>query len=218
AVDYAPLEPVVSMERALDPSSPSLFEELGDNVVYHDVSSWGSVDDAFSRADRVISRSFRQHRISHVPLEPRGGVASYDPVSGTLTYEVAHKRPHALKLTLSGLLGIPFGDIRVIARDIGGAFGSKGQMTREDVAVCAAAKIVGRTVKWVEERSENLLTAGHARDETLDVDAAVTNDGRLLGLRVRMVMDQGAYPMPAFPSSLFPLIVKFLLPGAYRMD
>jgi carbon-monoxide dehydrogenase large subunit len=121
-------------------------------------------------------------------------------------------------MAMSALLGIPFGDIHVVARDIGGAFGSKGQVTREDVTVCAAAKLLGRPVKWVEERSENLLAAGHARDETLAVDAAVTRDGRLLGLRVDMVLDQGAYPMPPFPSSLFPLLVRTLLPAAYKLE
>ena len=73
-------------------------------------------------------------------------------------------------------------------------------------------------MKWVEERSENLLAAGHARDETLDVEAAVTRDGRLLGFRVRMVLDQGAYPMPPFPTSLFPLLVRTLLPAAYKLE
>ncbi len=216
--DYEPLQPVVRIEHALDPTRPPLFDELGDNLVFRDRSAWGDVDDAFARAEVVVSRSFSQHRISHAPLEGRGGVATYEPVTGCLTYEIAHKRPHSLRLAMSTLLASPYGDIRVVARDIGGAFGSKGQVTREDVALCAAAKVVGGSLKWVEERSENLLAAGHAREETMEVDAAVTRDGRLLGLRVRMVLDQGAYPMPPFPSSLFPLLVRTLLPGAYKLD
>jgi carbon-monoxide dehydrogenase large subunit len=217
-VDVEPLPPVVRIDDALDPTSSPLFDELGDNVMFRETKAWGPVDEAFDAADLVVSRHFTQHRISHAPLESRGGVASYEPVTGRLEYEIAHKRPHSLRMAMSGLLGIPFGDVHVVARDIGGAFGSKGQVTREDVAVCAAAKLLGRPVKWVEERSENLLAAGHARDETLAVDAAVTRDGRLLAIRVRMVLDQGAYPMPPFPSSLFPLLVRTLLPAAYKLD
>ena len=186
-VDYEPLRAVVRMDDALDPASPPLFDDLGDNLVFHDTSVWGPVDEVFARADLVVSRQFTQHRISHAPLEGRGGVASYESVTGRLEYEIADKRPHSLRLAMSTLLGIPYGDIHVVARDIGGAFGSKGQVTREDVALCAAAKLLGATVKWVEERSENLLAAGHAGDETLDVEAAVTRDGRVLGFRVRMV-------------------------------
>ena len=217
-VDYEPLRAVVRMDDALDPGSPPLFEDLGDNLVFHDTSVWGPVDEVFARADLVVSRQFTQHRISHAPLEGRGGVAAYEPVTGRLEYEIAHKRPHSLRLAMSTLLGIPYGDIHVVARDVGGAFGSKGQVTREDVALCAAAKLLGATVKWVEERIENLLAAGHARDETLDVEAAVARDGRVLGFRVRMVLDQGAYPMPPFPSSLFPLLVRTLLPAAYKLE
>jgi carbon-monoxide dehydrogenase large subunit len=217
-VDVEPLPPVVRIDDALDGASAPVFDELGDNVMFRDTQVWGPVDDAFARADLVVSREFTQHRISHAPLESRGGVASYEPVTGHLEYEIAHKRPHSLRMAMSGLLGIPFGDVHVVARDIGGAFGSKGQVTREDVTVCAAAKLLGRPVKWVEERSENLLAAGHARDETLAVDAAVTNDGRLLAIRARMVLDQGAYPMPPFPSSLFPLLVRTLLPAAYKLE
>jgi carbon-monoxide dehydrogenase large subunit len=217
-VDVEPLPPVVRIDDALDPTTPAVFEELGDNVVYHETKVWGPIDEAFANADVVVSRSFTQHRISHAPLESRGGVASYEPVSGRLEYEIAHKRPHSLRMAMSTLLGIAYGDIHVVARDIGGAFGSKGQVTREDVAVCAAAKLLGRQLKWVEERNENLLAAGHARDEQLDVDAAVTRDGRVLAFRVRMVLDQGAYPMPPFPSSLFPLLVRTLLPAAYKLD
>ncbi|HZP30259.1 MAG TPA: xanthine dehydrogenase family protein molybdopterin-binding subunit [Acidimicrobiia bacterium] len=217
-VDVDPLPAVVRIDDALAPGSPPIFEDLVDNVVFRDTTAWGPVDDVFGKADLVVSRSFTQHRISHAPLESRGGVASYEPVTCHLEYEIAHKRPHSLRMAMSALLGIPFGDIHVVARDIGGAFGSKGQVTREDVAVCAAAKLLGRAVKWVEERSENLLAAGHARDETLAVDAAVTRDGGLLGIRARMVLDQGAYPMPPFPSSLFPLLVRTLLPGAYKLE
>jgi carbon-monoxide dehydrogenase large subunit len=217
-VDYEPLGPVVTMDRALDPSSPPLWAELGTNVAYNDMSTWGDVESVFAAADHVITRRFVQHRYSHAPMEPRSGVADYDAATGQLLYEPSHKRPHSLKLAVSGLLGIPFPDVRVVSRDIGGGFGSKGQVTRDDIALCAAARILGRPVRWVETRTENLTVAGHAREETLEVDAAVTADGRVTGLRVRMVLDAGAYPMLPFPASFFATLVGVLLPNAYKVD
>jgi carbon-monoxide dehydrogenase large subunit len=216
AVDYEPLPAVADAEGALSPDAAPVWDELGDNLAISETSAWGDVDAAFASADRVVSRRFVQHRISHAPLEPRAGIASYD--GRTLRYEASHKRPHPMKLALSGLLGIPFPDIHVHAGDIGGGFGSKGQTTRDDIALCAVAKILRRPVKWVETRSENLMVAGHAREETLELDAAVDPDGRVRGLRVRMLLDSGAYPMLPFPASFFATLVKMLLPNAYRID
>ncbi len=106
---------------------------------------------------------------------------------------------------------------RVTAQDIGGAFGVKVLPTREDVAVLAAAVDLGRSVKWIEDRNEHLLIAGQAREETLDVEAAVRDDGTLLGLRVHMTMDQGAYPAFPFSAAMYPLLIRTMLPGPYRV-
>jgi carbon-monoxide dehydrogenase large subunit len=216
-VTYAPLPAVADIGTALDAASAPLWDELGTNVAVEETSSWGDVDAAFSAADVIVERRFVQHRISHAPMEPRSGIATYDPGSGRLHYEAAHKRPHPLRLAMSQLLGLSFGDVHVVSGDIGGGFGSKGQLTRDDVALCATAKLLGRSVRWVETRGENLTVAGHAREETLDVAAAVTTDGRILGLRVAMVLDAGAYPMLPFPASFFATLVKMLLPNAYRV-
>jgi carbon-monoxide dehydrogenase large subunit len=217
-VDVEPLPAVVTVDQALDERA-LLWDELGTNVLGRDAASFGPVDELFAAASRVVTRRYALHRVCHAPLEPRAGVAEYDPASGRLTYEASHKRAHVLKLALSGLLGLPFPDVHVRCGDIGGGFGSKGQTTREDVALCAVAKLLpGRPVKWVETRSENLMTAGHARDEDLEVDAAVEPDGRVRALRVRMRMDAGAYPMAPFPPTLFATLVKTLLPNAYRLD
>jgi aerobic carbon-monoxide dehydrogenase large subunit len=106
---------------------------------------------------------------------------------------------------------------RVTAQDIGGAFGVKVLPTREDVAVLAAAVDLGRSVKWIEDRNEHLLIAGQAREETLDVEAALRDDGTLLGLRVHMTMDQGAYPAFPFSAAMYPLMIRTMLPGPYRV-
>ncbi|MDE0235745.1 MAG: xanthine dehydrogenase family protein molybdopterin-binding subunit [bacterium] len=218
-VDYDPLPAVVDMHAASTSDAPLLFEELGTNVVYETAQSWGpDIEQTFTAADHVFTRTFSQHRFGHAPLEGRVMVASYTPSDGRLEIDIATKRPHAVKLNLAGLLNIPFGNIRVRTGDIGGAFGSKGQVGREDISVAAAAKMLGAAVQWTEDRTENLQMAGHGREEDLIVEIAVTNDGTLLGIRADMTMDQGAYPMPPYPSSLFCNLVKMLIPNAYRLE
>ena len=218
-VAYDPLPAVVDMHAASESDAPLLFEELGTNVVYETDQAWGAdIEQTFADADRVFTRTFTQHRFGHAPLEGRVMVASYTPSDGRLEIEIATKRPHAVKLNLAGLLNIGFGNIRVRTGDIGGAFGSKGQVGREDISVAAAAKMLGATIQWTEDRTENLQMAGQAREEDLVVEVAVKSDGTLVGIRADMTMDQGAYPMPPYPSSLFCNLVKMLIPNAYRLD
>ena len=101
--------------------------------------------------------------------------------------------------------------------DVGGSFGQKAYISREDVAVCAAGMLLGRPVKWVEDRVENLQAAGQAREERFDVEAAYDDDGTVRAVRVDMVFDQGAYQLTNLPPTIFPTIVRVLFPGAYRL-
>ena len=127
---------VVAMEHAAEPASAPLWEELATNVATENVMTWGDGRRGVRRRRPVVSRGrYVQHRISHAPMEPRSAIAAYDAGSGRFEYEVAHKRPHPLKMTFSQLLGIPFPDVHVSTGDIGGGFGSKGQITRDDVAL-----------------------------------------------------------------------------------
>jgi carbon-monoxide dehydrogenase large subunit len=217
-VEYEPLEPVVTMEQAADPERSALFEDVGTNVVYTEAMDFGEPDRAFADAARVVSVSIDSARVTHVPMEGRGGVADYRPGTGELTYEAASQAPHVLRQALAGLLGHPADRIRVTIPDIGGAFGQKAGCFREDLAVCAAARMLGRPVKWIEDRVENLAAAGQAREETIAVRAAVKDDGTILGLDVKMRLDQGAYPAIGTPSVLFGWIVRTMLPNAYRIE
>ena len=101
--------------------------------------------------------------------------------------------------------------------DVGGSFGLKSHPSREDVAICLASMLIARPVKWVEDRVENLVSAGHARDERIEVEAAVDADGVLIGLRAKLSMDAGAYPLLNIPLNLFANIIKILLPGTLRL-
>jgi carbon-monoxide dehydrogenase large subunit len=216
-VEYDPLPPVPDATTALGPGAPLLYDELGDNIAYSDRWDYGDVGAAFAAADRVVRETFRQHRHANVPMETRGGLAAFAPATGQLVYYASHKAPHALRHQLALLLDHPEHRINVICGDVGGAFGQKGPTSREDVALCAAARSLGRPVKWIEDRVENLTNGGQAREDTLEVEAAVRGDGTILGLKVRMTMDQGAYPGLPIPISMFPSLVRLLLPGAYRI-
>jgi aerobic carbon-monoxide dehydrogenase large subunit len=215
-VDYEPLPPVATYEAAMDPSSPALFEDLGDNVVYTSSQEIGDVEGAFAEADRVIEATLRQHRVANSPMETRGAVADYDPGSQELTYHAATQGPHGLRLQLAETLGHPVERIRVVSGDVGGAFGLKAGVFREDVCLAAASKHLARPIKWIEDRNEHLLASGHAREEMIEAQVAVKEDGTLLGIKAKLVMDGGAYPAVPFCTSAFTQLIQMLLPGPYR--
>lgn len=217
AVEYDPLPPVVDPVESTSPAAPLLYDEAGSNIVYRSHRTDGDPTQAFAAAASVIRETFVQHRHANVPMEGHGGVASFDPASGGLDYLVSHQNPHAVSSGVAKLLRLPPGSVRVRCGDIGGAFGQKGHLLREDVAVCAAARALHRPVKWVEDRLENLAFGGQAREERMEVEAAVDERGVLLALNVKMLLDQGAYPLSGFAAAAITNLVRVLLPGAYRL-
>ena len=218
-VEYEPLPAVTSAEASLDPDSPRLFEDLEDNVMFRmgEGIHWGDINGAFADADRVIRETFRQHRRANVPMETRGGVADFDPATGNLTCHAMTQALHQYRMQMAKVLRHPLDRIHVLIGDVGGSFGLKAYVPREEIAIAMASKQLGRPVKWIEDRNEHLLASGHAREETVEVEAAVKDDGTVLGLRARLVMDQGAYPVFPYPSSLMVNLINTLLPGPYRL-
>jgi carbon-monoxide dehydrogenase large subunit len=217
-IDYDPLLAVAGLGDALDPRSPPLFEELGDNVLLTNPPvTYGDVDAAFAEADRVVTATLQQHRVANVPMETRGAVADYDPSSGELTFHASTQTPHGLRMQLASTIGHPMERLRVLNSDVGGSFGLKGGVYREDFCVALAAKQLHRPVKWIEDRAEHLLASGHAREETVEAEFAVKNDGTLLGIKIKLVLDAGAYPRVPVPATRFPDIIQRMLPGPYRL-
>jgi len=216
-VDYEPLETVASIEQAEDPARPSLFDDTDSNLLYTEATDYGDPDGAFAGA-RVVRASFAPARVAHVPMECRGGVADHHPGTGELVYYATTQSPHALKLGLSGVLSQPAEKLRVITPDVGGAFGQKAMLNREDIVVCAASKLAGRPVKWVEDRIENMTAATHARSETVEIAAAIDDDGAILALDVNLKIDVGAYPALPFPPSFLGPIVRTMVTGPYRIE
>jgi aerobic carbon-monoxide dehydrogenase large subunit len=217
AVEYEDLPPVTNASFALDPASPPLFANLGDNIALpHSRSEFGDVPATFANADRVADFHIDVHRHQNVPMEGRGCVASYDADLGFMTVYAATQSVHVTKIATAMRLGMEQDKVRVLAGDIGGSFGLKIGASREELAVAAASRDLGRPVKWVEDRGENLTTSGQAREESFDVRAAVSDDGDLLGLDVKMVVDTGAYPGMGMGATV-PSIVQAMFPGPYKL-
>jgi carbon-monoxide dehydrogenase large subunit len=215
-VDYDDLPPVVDTVFALDPSSPPLFENLGDNIARpHSRSESGDVGSTFANADRIFEFHIDVHRHQNVPMEGRACVASYDADQDVMTFYAATQGVHVARSAVATRLGMEPGQVRVLAGDIGGSFGLKIGASREELAVAAASRLIGRPVKWVEDRGENLTVSGQAREESFDVRAAVSNDGDLLGLDVKMVIDTGSYPGMGV---MVPDIIQGMLPGPYKLE
>jgi aerobic carbon-monoxide dehydrogenase large subunit len=214
-VEYDEVPPVTNASFALDPASPPLFANLGDNIARpHSRSESGDVSATFADADRVFDFRIDVHRHQNVPMEGRACIASYDADRGLMTVHAATQSVHVTRLAVAMRLGLEQDQVRVLAGDVGGSFGLKIGASREELAVAAASRALGRPVKWVEDRGENLTTSGQAREESFGVRAAVSCDGDLLGLDVNMVIDTGAYPGMGV---MVPGSVEGMIPGPYKL-
>jgi len=216
--DYEMLDPIVTYADALDPSRPAIFEDCGDNIAFTTEMVIGDIDAVFARADRVISTTISVHRHQNVPMEGRGSIASWDPAAEQLTVHTSTQSPHATRMLLPAQIDLPIEKIRVVAGDVGGAFGLKTGLFREDVALIVATMDLGRPVKWIEDRAEHLSSSGQAREEMADLEAAVTNDGRLLGVKMDVKLNSGAYPCDPFPGAMMVASISGSFQGPVKIE
>jgi carbon-monoxide dehydrogenase large subunit len=216
--DIEMLDAVVDYDDGLDPTKPPLFDELEDNVAFTSESALGDIDDAFARADRVVRTSVWVHRHQPVPMETRGMIASYDPSTEQLTIHASTQSPHMIRILLPGQVNVPFEKIRVLADDVGGGFGLKNGVQRDEVAVVAATIDLGRPVKWIEDRVEHLAVGGHAREEGAEIEAAVTAEGVLLGVKLDVRLNLGAYGSDPFNASIFSTAASGAFQGPTRLE
>ncbi len=191
-VEYQALPAVVDAEKAIEPGAPLAREELDSNICYVATKKGGDVDKAFAEADHIVRMHIASPRLVALTLEPRGVVAKPEPI-GDLTVWLSAQAPHRVRADLSTALGFPEHRIRVIAPDVGGGFGSKGPLYREYVLACHLALKLNRPVKWISARSEDFLTMTQGRDQAMTSELAVKRDGTLLGIKVRVVANLGAY-------------------------
>jgi carbon-monoxide dehydrogenase large subunit len=203
SVDYEPRAAVVTVEAAL---------AAGD-VIVRRAGSRGDVDAAFASAVCVVRETFTHGRCAASPMEPRGVVADWD--GETLTVWASSQTPRVLRGALATALALPESRVRVIVPDVGGGFGLKVQVFPEDVVVAAAARRLGRPVKWIEERRDNLAAGSHAREQRMEAEIALDARGRVLALRARVVSDAGAYHVFPLTQALEPLGSAMIMPGPY---
>ncbi len=215
-VSYEPLPVVTDAEAALEEGAALAHEELGTNHCYTLKRENGDVDKAFAEADHIVRLHMKSPRLVAMSMEARGVLANPDPIRNELTVWLSTQGPHRSRADLANSLGFPENRIRVIAPDVGGGFGSKGCVYREDVLVCHLARKLGRPVKWMATRSEDFLTTCQGRDQAMTSELALSRDGRMLGLKVRVVANLGAYLHSATAGP--PQRMLVMAPGCYRIQ
>jgi aerobic carbon-monoxide dehydrogenase large subunit len=213
-VDYEPLTAVTDMEAALESGAPIQFEAVTGNLVQGTRDPMGT--SVLNGADVVVRGRFENQRVAVVPMEGSSVLAMpghaddrYD-----LTLNLACQMPHGTKAMLAGLLGISADRIRVVAPDVGGAFGAK-HLNPESVVVVKAALVLGRPVRWVETRSENLVSMPHGRGQVQYIELGLRSDGMIVGMRCRIVGDAGAYA--GFGGILPGMMTRTMASGVYRI-
>ena len=215
AVEYQPLPAVSSMWQALDPASPRVDETLPSNLLSHQHARHGDVAARKREAYRVIESSFSQQRQTQLPIETRGCIAVWDEGREHLAFHVGTQAPHPYRTALAGRLRLSESQVSVISPDVGGGFGQKIALYREELTVAALARHLKRPIRWREDRLENLLASAQSREDFCRTRAAVDAAGRLLALELEIVEDFGAYSF--FPGNYLARVVAMILPGPYKL-
>lgn len=215
-VDYAPLSPVTDPIAALEPEASLLYREFGSNVAFSQTASWGDSQAAFAKADHVVRLRIVNQRLAPSSLEPRACLFDYDPATGELSAWVSSQAIFRARDMLAHFLGIDQKRIKVHNAAVGGAFGAKRVFLGEEIIAALLAIRFQRPVKWIEQRSENLQAQAQGRGLINEIEAAVQNDGKLLGLRVCSIADLGAFL--TFATTMVPLRVPAMLCGPYQVE
>jgi carbon-monoxide dehydrogenase large subunit len=217
-VSYEVLPPVIDARRALEPDAPVIRDDIEGKTDNH-IFDWESgdqerTDAAFAAADVVVSQDMLYPRVHPAPLETCGSVAAMDKVTGKLTIWCNTQAPHAHRTLYAIVAGLPEHKIRVISPDIGGGFGNKVGIYPGYVLSVVGSIVTGKPVKWVEDRSENLMSTSFARDYHMHGEIAATRDGKILGVRVDVLADHGAFNNTAQPTK-FPAGFFHVFTGSY---
>ncbi|MGE4249365.1 MAG: xanthine dehydrogenase family protein molybdopterin-binding subunit [Parvibaculaceae bacterium] len=219
-VEYDVLPAAVDARDAMAAGAPAARNGTGTNLFTTIKIDYGDCAREFAGAAHVLKETFFQHRGAAHPMEGRAVLVSVDPGSGALTVWSSTQVTHELRNNIVEMMNLRADEVRVIPCDVGGGFGCKFMVYPEEVAVAAAARMLGRPIKWIEDRREHFLSAIQERDQFWDVEVAVDSDGRLRGVRGQLIHDQGAYAPHAITvpyNSASSLIGAYMLP-AYQLD
>ncbi|HWC84332.1 MAG TPA: aerobic carbon-monoxide dehydrogenase large subunit [Pseudonocardiaceae bacterium] len=219
-VEYDPLDPVVDAKHALDEGAPIIRDDKEgrtDNRIFDwESGDRAQTDEVFANAEVVVAQDMLYPRVHPAPLETCGTVADMDPITGKLTVYSTTQAPHAHRTLYAMVAGIPEQKIRIISPDIGGGFGNKVGIYPGYVCAVVGSIVTGKPVKWMEDRSENLMSTSFARDYHMHGEIAATRDGTILGLRVNVLADHGAFNGTAQPTN-YPAGFFSVFTGSYDL-
>jgi aerobic carbon-monoxide dehydrogenase large subunit len=220
-VEYDELPPVMDARTALDPGTAVIRDEIEGKTDNH-IFDWEAGDEAetnavFDAADVVVSQDMVYPRVHPAPMETCGAVADFEPVSGKLTLYETSQAPHAHRTLFALVAGIPEHKIHIISPDIGGGFGNKVGIYPGYILAVVGSIVTGKPVKWVEDRSENLMSTSFARDYIMHGEIAATKDGKILAVRSRVLADHGAFNATAQPTK-YPAGFFHIFTGSYDLQ
>jgi len=217
-VDYEPLEAITSPQQALAEGAPVIRDEKEgqtDNHIYDwEAGDKTATDHAFAEADKVVELDTFYPRSHPAPLECCGCIADVNPATGKATIYMTSQAPHAHRTLFALVAGLPEHKIRIVSPDLGGGFGNKVPIYPGYVVATVASLLLGRPVKWVEDRTENLISTGFARDYHMTGEVALSGDGKILGLRSKVIADHGAFNAAAQPTKT-PAGLFHIFTGSY---
>src|SRR5256886_7692028 len=214
AVEYEELPAVVNVIDGVK-TGPIIHEHFGDNIAYKLTSGEGDIDAAMKAADKIVSQKMIHQRLAPIAMEPRGVLARYFPGEEELTVWSSTQIPHLLRTQLALMIGIPENKLRVITPEVGGGFGSKLNVYAEEALLGWISIQLGKPVKWIETRRENMQATIHGRGQVGYVDIGCMNDGTITGLRYNVFADLGAYHQLLTPA--IPTLTGLMLSGCYKI-
>ena len=213
-VTYEELPAVADPEKALASGAPAVHPEWPDNVAFTFHQEGGSIDQAFREADVIVKQRITSQRLIPMAMETRGVVADWRAAEKSLTLYSSSQAPHLLRSLLANIFGIPENRLRVIAPEVGGGFGSKIDIYPEDMLMTFVSQRLNKPVKWVESRRENFLGTIHGRGHVDYYELAAKRDGTMLGLKLKIIQDLGAYLQLLTPA--IPTLSVLMMPGLYK--
>ena len=193
-IEYEILPSVTSLRDAVKPGAPAVWDDCSDNeCFFFEMGDKAAVDAAFAAAHHITKIDYTVNRISANAMEPRVSIGDYNRRDGRYTLYTSTQSVHGIRGHVSAVLGVPEARIRVIAGDVGGGFGMKGDVYHDQVFVLWASRLIERPVRWTAERSESLMSDTHARDNITSAELALDKEGRFLAFRVITAANLGAY-------------------------
>jgi carbon-monoxide dehydrogenase large subunit len=214
-VDYEELPAVIDEEKAADPKSPVIHEKIGSNVAYKLTAGEGDIEAALKSADKVIKQKILNRRLAPIAMEGRGVLARYYPGEQELTLWTSTQIPHLARTQIALMLGFPENKLRLIAPEVGGGFGSKLNVYAEEAMLGWASMQLGRPVKWIEGRRENIQATIHGRGQTGYIEIGCKKDGTITGFRYNVFADMGSYFQLLTPA--VPTLTGLMLSGCYKI-